>query len=316
MTKYSANDIIKGIRNPQLIKNETGRWLRSLRSHLFMMRNGTGTNVMQKDWDNLIICDALRYDYFVKYNSLDGNTERIISKGAHSWEFMKNNFVGREHHDTVYVTANPHVARLSDDIFHDIKTCFDDNVWNDEIGTVLPKHVVKKTINTYRQHQNKRLIVHFMQPHGPHIGSTADKYRERLELSSWSPPETDSENSTGLRWDRACESDKISTEEIRRAYAESVKYILDHVESLQKEIDGKSVVTSDHGQMLGEGILTGIGEVYGHPHDLYTPALRAVPWFEMSSTERREVYSERPVETESLDERMVKDRLRDLGYAP
>jgi hypothetical protein len=76
------------------------------------------------------------------------------------------------------------------------------------------------------------------------------------------------------------------------------------------------VVTSDHGQMLGEGILTGIGEVYGHPHDLYTPALRAVPWFEMSSTERREVYSERPVETESLDERMVKDRLRDLGYAP
>jgi hypothetical protein len=43
---------------------------------------------MEEDWDNLIILDACRYDYFKRQHDFEGSVDRIVSPGKMSWEFM------------------------------------------------------------------------------------------------------------------------------------------------------------------------------------------------------------------------------------
>jgi len=47
---------------------------------------------MQRDWDNLIILDACRYDYFKEYNEISGDLEPVVSKASHSLQFMEKIF--------------------------------------------------------------------------------------------------------------------------------------------------------------------------------------------------------------------------------
>lgn len=312
--RYNLTNLKKAVRNPSLFRDEIYRLVpnptKIANKLYFRAKYGEGINVMQEDWDNLFILDALRYDYFERHNYLEGEISKVISKGAHSWEFMEGNFVGKTFHDTVYVTANPHVEKMPDTVFYTTKTLFDR--WEDDPGTVLPEDVVDAAIQTYAAYPNKRIVVHFMQPHGPHLGPTADSYRERLGVRSWTPPERNDRG--GMRWDHAAAAGEISPEEIRKAYAETLEIVLEHVETLVEKLEGKSVITSDHGQMLGERLMPMTSRIFGHPHDIYTRELRIVPWFEIDTQNRREVYPEEPVGHEETDEELVEERLRALGY--
>lgn len=329
--RYNMENMKKALRNPSLIGKEIYRL--SQRAHeksstavkkanniRFRMKYGDGEDFMQKDWDNLIILDALRYDYFEEQNHLDGNLSKIVSRGAHSWEFMEGNFVGKEFHDTVYVTANPHTPKLSDDVFYTIENLLDR--W-DSPGTVLPEEVVAGALEVHEKYPDKRLVIHFMQPHAPHLGPTAERYREECDVRGWNAgyftDEVDvSEESgmEGMRWDNAAESGEISREQVRNAYSETLDIVLDYVEDLVEEIDGKSVITGDHGQMLGERLFPGTSPIYGHPHDIYTSELCVVPWFEMDAESRRDVRAEDPIGREEMEQDVVNERLQALGYAP
>jgi hypothetical protein len=68
--------------------------------------------------------------------------------------------------------------------------------------------------------------------------------------------------------------------------------------------------------MLGEKLLPGTTPVYGHPHDIYTPELCVVPWFEMDAESRRDVRAEEPIGREEMEQDVVNERLQALGYAP
>ncbi|ELZ23103.1 hypothetical protein C475_15679, partial [Halosimplex carlsbadense 2-9-1] len=91
------------------------------------------------------------------------------------------------------------------------------------------------------------------------------------------------------------------------------------VKELLGELSGKTVVTSDHGNMLGERARPIPIREWGHPDGVYTPELVTVPWLEYESGPRREVVAEAPVdETESgdaVEDDVVAERLRNLGYA-
>jgi len=127
-SRYNYDNFKRSLRNPQLIIEEINRVvsrpigsaLGYLTDQYFSLKFESGKDVMSADWDNLILLDACRYDFFAEENTIQGDLNRVISKGSRSWEFMKGNFVGRELHDTVYITANPHVGRLEKDIFHTI----------------------------------------------------------------------------------------------------------------------------------------------------------------------------------------------------
>ncbi|MDL0143566.1 hypothetical protein PNP83_00890, partial [Halobacterium salinarum] len=60
----------------------------------FSSKYGEGAKVVEKDWDNLIILDACRYDYFKNANStniIEGELGKSVSRGSHSREFMEKN---------------------------------------------------------------------------------------------------------------------------------------------------------------------------------------------------------------------------------
>lgn len=313
MRRYTLSNFLDALQDPEKFAREADRLCGKVVNPIFERLFGSGINIMNEDWDNLILLDACRYDYFEAQVNITGNLDQVVSKGAHSWEFMQGNFVGKEYHDTVYVTANPHAEKLDDDIFYTVETVLDS--WDTELGTVLPGDVVSAAISAHTKYPKKRLLVHFMQPHKPHLGPTADSIRERIDLRGWDKYHGRSNLSTersGINQWEAVRNGHISIEELRQAYSETLDIALKHAARLIDELPGKSVISSDHGEMLGDrGI---IARRYGHPHDIYNRQLRVVPWFTVESDLRRKITSEDPIESESLDDDIVNQRLRALGY--
>ena len=88
-------------------------------------RENKGFYVLNEDWDNLIILDACRFDFFktiIKKSSIEGKLESRISRGAHTTSFLIQNFRGKKCDDIIYITANPYVDKLFKGKFYKIGT--------------------------------------------------------------------------------------------------------------------------------------------------------------------------------------------------
>ena len=317
LEKYTFTNLLKAVDNPTLFLREIGgpldRALRPVASSVFEHRHGSGIDMMSYDWDTLILLDACRYDVFASEIDPPGEVKPVISPGAHSWEFMKNTFVGRTFHDTIYVTANPHAVKLTDDIFFKLEILVDH--WDEDLGTVHPQTVFDRAKCAHEAYPDKRLVVHFMQPHRPYLGKTADCVRSEYDLRGFNHRITDDRDSrTGSTWWTLVKTGDVSLELTKEAYTETLEIAFEYVEALLAEVDGKTVISSDHGEMLGErGVLL---RRFGHPHDVYTSEGRVVPWCVMSNGQRREVMAETPIEAERPDGAIVDERLQALGYKP
>lgn len=302
------------IKNPRIINREVARVRNELlhkpTNIYFTRKHGEGEAVVDRDWDVLILLDACRYDYFSRVNEINGDLTKIISKGTKTWEFMCENFVGRELHDTVYVTANPHASKLNRSIFHNINILLDQ--WDEDIETVMPDNVVEAAIDARGNYPNKRLIIHFMQPHTPFLGPTADQIRNEINLSGYRLHCDDSTDA--LSFYQVVRRGLISKEQIRRAYTESLQVVLDNVSSLIDHLQGKIAISADHGELLGEPVVPSIGPYYGHPR-LYVKELCMIPWLEIDSDDRPTIIAEEPIHSDSsIDKETVESRLRSLGY--
>jgi bisphosphoglycerate-independent phosphoglycerate mutase (AlkP superfamily) len=107
----------------------------------------------------------------------------------------------------------------------------------------------------------------------------------------------------------------VSTEMLWEAYEENLDYVLEHVYELVPELTGKTIVTSDHGNMVGERSYPIPIREWGHPPMTYTTELVKVPWFIIEDETRKEITAEQPsTDTRGADEDLVQDRLEDLGY--
>jgi hypothetical protein len=227
---------------------------------------------------------------------------------------MRTNFDGRSLHDTVYVTANPHVYRLGDDVFHDVVDLLETR-WDEESRTVRPEAVVEEAITAHETYPDKRLIVHFMQPHFPFLGPTGAEFpHQGLETHL----DDDDRSGAPNPWFALIHDRDVDVEAVLAAYRENLDVVLPHVEALLEALPGKSVVTSDHGNLIGERGTPVPVRMYGHPRGLHQDELLAVPWLEVDADERRRTVSEPPVRAGSEadpDEQVVDRRLRALGYA-
>jgi len=311
---YTLENLKRAIRNPVLIGREALRvtsWPlhRAYGWYTDLQCDNEETDVMEEDWDNLIILDAARPDYFERVNSIEGTVQTRVSSGKKSWEFIDENFVGRELHDTIYVAANPFSTEIPEGTFHYVDHLHS-RMWDDSIGTVQPEAVTAAAVERHEQYPNKRLIVHYMQPHRPYLGETATILRERLDLQGYG------EHDEGIQIWGAVKQGDVTIEEIRKAYAESLKIVLESVGELLAALPGRSVVTSDHGEMLGERVFPFTTRVWGHMEGFDTPTLREVPWLEVEADVRRDIYSDPPVESDGTDlsDEAVTDRLKTLGY--
>lgn len=302
---YSIAGIKKGLAQPRYIFQEADRlYYRRLRT---WPHNRRGMDFIEADWDSLLILDACRYDLFERTSTLPGETRSVESRASSTREFLRSNLDGKQLSDTVYVTASPMLHRHRDEVdvrFHDVINVWQDEGWDETYRTVLPETVAEATLDAAERYPNKRLLVHFLQPHYPFIGPTG---REHFDLDR-----------LDFQWDDLI-SGKLGVSEaiVRRAYEENLGEVFPSVERLLIELDGRSVVTADHGQILGERLFPIPIREYGHPPGIYAEELVRVPWHVFDEGPRREIIAEEPEsaaggtdETESV----ARERLKELGY--
>ena len=296
--------------SPNLLLREANR-LYHTRGYTHTYNPG-GIDVMSEDWDNLLILDACRYDLFAARHDLPGQLRARESRAAHTSEFILGNFHERDLTDTVYVTASPILQRgypdRYDPTFHAIVNVWQEDGWDEECNSVRPETMVEYALDAADTYPNKRLVVHFMQPHYPFIDSETT-----LDKQSIPDPE---ELTTDIWNELMRNRTDLSRAQVVEAYRANFDVVHPHVEQLLDDLSGKTVVTSDHGNMLGERSCPLPLVEWGHPPGLYTAELTTVPWLEYDDGPRREIVAESPVDSaDAVEGDVVRDRLRQLGYA-
>jgi hypothetical protein len=285
--------------------------------------NTDGVDVPEREWDNLVILDACRFDIFEAVleeggplSDVTGSLSESVSQGSCTREFLPANFSGRQH-DTVYVTSSPHIYKNNDlfDIeFHDVT-----HVWLEEHrrrgGEVEsrdvspdpdchhPRHTTRHAREAIDSYPQKRLVVHYLPPHWPFHGEFGKEHFAHF---------TD-----GAPWQElTARKRSISRETVWKAHRENLEIALAEVETLLSDLDGKTVITSDHGQLIGDRMFPIPVRGFGHPATLYQSELVDVPWFEADYETRRNTVAEPPVDQTDTDEaeELAANALRDLGY--
>jgi hypothetical protein len=255
-------------------------------------------SIVEKDWDTIIILDACRNDMFQSKNTLDGDLSTVTSAGSNTVEFLNENFGHGEFSDIVYVSANPNLS-LINARFHDRIRLWETE-WDDNLGVTPPEPVTRAALDAAAEYPNKRLVVHYMQPHYPFIGETGLKMRDEGTI------EYDFDH--GDDFYRQIAESNVETDKFKQAYDENLELVLKELPNLCENLIGKTVITSDHGNEFGK-----LG-VYGHPRGAYTKGLVRVPWLEIPYDQRKKITLGQPTEGPQSNYDIVEDRLIMLGY--
>jgi len=226
-------------------------------------------SIFKEEWDTLLILDACRHDL---YEEVNGETEKRTSLASKTPGFISETFSGEDYSDTVLVTGNPHYSkkhfreltgRKVGEIFHEVFRTYQED-WNEEENTVLPEALIRDAKTARKLFPNKKIIVHLMQPHYPFVNSDLEKGGIR--------PDLDHQKEDFSLWQKA-EMGDYQQEKLWKAYRRNLEFIMDEVEGHVEGLEGKIVITSDHGNLVGENGL------YGHPAlNKSVKQLREVPW--------------------------------------
>ena len=250
------------------------------------------------------------------YNKfLEGTLERRLSLGSCTSEWCKRNFT-EYYPDVIYISANPHINSKAKIFGFQAKRHFYkiidvwNNGWDDKLGTVPPERVNEATLRAIKSYPKKRFIIHYLQPHAPYISpkfqslgfskphphagiilqsptreateflgkiaNYVESISKKLRLGNgiaWKLREV-------LRLPPATPMDaarrKLGVNGLKRAYLENLRIVLENIAILIKHLSGNIVITSDHGELLGEKWK------YSHPCGYKTRILREVPWFRVT----------------------------------
>ncbi|KAA9409946.1 hypothetical protein EGO51_09065 [Haloarcula hispanica] len=290
--------ILDGMRHPSLVS-------RFLYRNIFGGGgNPNGVDVFEADWDNLIILDACRFDAFqnIACPHFSGSLRKIESQGSATFEWIQQNFSGLDLMDTVYVSANGWLHRIQDSIdasIHAGNWLYTEEFRNG-MGTVPPAMITDEALDWADKYPNKRLLVHYVQPHKPFLGDVAEQYFPHAR---------------GINMvEMMAQADDATPSILEKAYRETLEIAIPEVKRLVNGLDGKTVISADHGELLGERYPTMPFRNFGHPHGVYVPELVEVPWFECDYDTRREIISEHATSEAQKDEQEIKEHLEAMGY--
>ena len=250
--------------------------------------------LVEEDWDNLIVLDGCRADLFEEVAELSRFDEynRVTSLGSKTPEWARENFTGRELGDTVYLSSNGWVSQVVDDTFHEMV-----EVWDEVDNVVTPEEMTTRALDAADRHPDKRLLVHYLQPHRPFLGANSP-FDAATKQNPW----------------KALSRGEVTRAEIWSLYADNLRIVLEELETLLNHIPGRTVVTSDHGNALGERAPVLPMRVYGHPGGVRMPSLVDVPWAVVEGDERKSIIDEGVTSVDRPEEASVRDNLDALGY--
>ncbi|MDR9380164.1 MAG: hypothetical protein RI560_00610 [Natronomonas sp.] len=193
-------------------------------------------------------------------------------------------------------TATNHIS----DVFDVWKTG-----WDDDLGTVPPESLEA----AYRANQDAveradRTVFHYMQPHAPYLSRGKGKKLKQIQKGIRRQDEAETAAARGKRSsigasirqsvESALDSSELAqkiglwleldpTDLLRNGtreaalelYEENLRIALDAIADLSSELDGRVVVTADHGEAFGEQ------GVWEHHIETHIAPLMEVPWLEL-----------------------------------
>jgi len=303
LKKTNLIKILKNWSNPNYLRNAFFNKLFSL-----LYRRNNGDFIFDEYWDNLIILDACRYDYFeelFKKREMKGDLREKKSRGAHTISFLRENFRKDKYYDIIYITGNPYVDKfLKNNLFKIISPWKDQ--WDETYHTVLPQTIYKIVIDVIQKYTGKRLIIHFMQPHYPYIDYNANQTNRRV-LSN-SNQETDSivkikKKSSFLSMYSGQIYTTMDKDTQIQAYKKNLELVLNFVEKLINILPGTTIVTSDHGEAFGEKIFPLLPfRYYGHHKRFKIPILLKIPWLKIKPENKDYKFQKDTVEKRKIKE--------------
>lgn len=265
------------------------------------------------EWDYLVVLDACRFDVFKEtYGEyLEGELSQKKSRGAATPEWLWKTFTGRYSYN--YISANPYInsAGLSlDQLVGGVEEEWDardkfQNIidswaedWEEELGTVHPE---KLTDTALENTMYSKTVVHYIQPHRPYISGNdrEHSWAPKAEIEGQEKPlKRRIFNKTRPLWNPVFNRlpykiqsrikgllgmgnsfEKLvraeGAEQVKNYYRKDLELALQEVARLVEEVDGKVVVTADHGELLGEN------NEWGHYIGGTEPGLLHVPWLEV-----------------------------------
>ncbi|WP_155118189.1 hypothetical protein [Halorubrum sp. T3] len=268
-------------------------------------------HILEEQWSTLIILDACRADLFESTNEAGaiGKPDITQSVGSSTPEWLQRTF-GSSHGDIVYVSGNPMVTRHKSSSFHSLIEAWKGG-YDPEESVVRPEAVTEAALDAREQFPNKRLIVHYMQPHYPFVGHSelnyADYEFEDVGLDS----AKESQGSVGSVW-TALERGMVDKESVWEGYKDNLRVVIPEVKKLISKIDDDLIITSDHGNSLGERSWPIPLRTYGHPDNLRLSSLIDVPLIQIDGVSRN--IKDDGTNPVNHDSEKLRDRLADLGY--
>lgn len=222
-----------------------------------------------EDWNVLVILDAMRYDVFKRCNTIKGKLQQVDTEASCTPQWLNQTFP--DEYPYTYVSGNPICTSRVDvngykggDHFEEVIDVWDSG-WDQTYRTVLPKTMTKYA---YPYLAREKVIIHYMQPHFPALGKT----QFDLNKGGWIPMDG-AVAFVGTDFHQKEADIKV----MRVAYVENALLVLYEMLALLEDIpqEQKVILTTDHGELLGES------DLRGHLCEINHPILRNVPWFEV-----------------------------------
>jgi hypothetical protein len=183
--------------------------------------------------------------------------------------------------------------------------------WNKQLGTVHPGALTQISLNLFEKYPEKRFIIHYLQPHSPYLGALQSPgypipILEKPIIMTGLSEEKDYRSITVnkfsklLEWSfRILRIGNINVNKIfeilrlpprdpmdyfirefgisllKEAYKQNLILVFKSLLKLTSGLSGTVVISSDHGELLGED------NMIGHPDRYNHSLLLEIPWFEI-----------------------------------
>jgi hypothetical protein len=299
------------------------------------------TPIWESDAEIILVLDSCRYDLWTDVvgsdrndisslaaygilSDLTVNTESRYSVGSASPQWLSETFGQKykPHWKTAgYVTGNAFSGKqpgnFRDDAVYPLREldlAYLDEPWTvawdtGSLEMVEPEVLTDRGLWAWQRKDElgiERLVVHYMQPHVP--------FRSQPEWNDgWDSKTTfgtESDQSKKSEWKKLRDGE-IGESEFWEAYRDNLIYVLEEVSRWLNSTNADILITSDHGNAMGE-----YGQ-WGHPPGHANPYIRKVPWVEVKGQKRTQPFKElenEPPAVSGENQEQIESQLEALGY--
>ena len=205
-----------------------------------------------EEWKCLIVLDSCRYDYFKDVNFIKGKLLKVNFRCSNTIMWYDKYWAGKDNDDTVLIHGTYFVDRYGK-FFHKAY-----KMWNYDNMLDIGQQIAFVE-NVLKNIKDKRVIIHFLQPHLPFCNPRGKKLMDKLGIGM---------GKKGHDYSKiTAYGEKGNWKEVIDIYKEEIKYILNKLVNSDIDFD---IITGDHGVRIGEDNT--------YLHHANCPQVKMVPW--------------------------------------